>query len=113
MKVNEEVRGEVVGEETLWCTVRVSFAAAAAASAAAGEIRIEIADRQLQRRLLLLRSVRMTSSATSPLARVDAPPAHVSGDVVGSSRRRNEGTFAKRSVVGAQSSSGPPTELAW
>ena len=111
MKVNEEVRGEVVGEETLWCTVRVSFAAAAAA-AAAGEIRIVIADRQLRRRLLLHRSVKMMSSATSPLARVDAPPAHVSGDVVGSSRRRNEGTFAKRSVVGVQSSSGPPTELA-
>ena len=109
MKVNEEVRGEVVGEETLWCTVRVSFAAAAAA---AGEIRIVIADCQLPRRLLLLRSEGMTSSATSPLARVDAPPAHVSGDVVGSSRRRNEGTFAKRSVVGVQSSSGPPTELA-
>ena len=85
MKVNEEVRGEVVGEETLWCTVRVSFAAAAAAAAAdaAGEIWIVIADRQLPRRLLLLRSEGMTSSATSPLARVDAPPAHGFSDVVG------------------------------
>ena len=32
MTVNEEMRGEVVGEETLWCTVRVAFAAVAAAA---------------------------------------------------------------------------------
>ena len=53
--VIEEVRGEVVGEETLWCTVRVVFAAAAAASAAAGALRIVHAGSQLRQPLLLHR----------------------------------------------------------
>ena len=67
MIVIEEVRGEVVGEETLWCTVRVVFAAAAAASAAAaGALRIVHAGSQLRQPLLLHRRALMTSSATSP-----------------------------------------------
>ena len=46
MIVNEEVRGEVVGEETLWCTVRVVFPAAAAAVAAAAGVRRLVIDRR-------------------------------------------------------------------
>ena len=63
--VIQEVRGEVVGEETLWCTVRVVFAAAAAASAAAGALRIVHAGSQLRQPLLLHRRALLTSSPTA------------------------------------------------
>ena len=65
MIVTEEVRGEVVGKETLWCTVRVVFAAAAA-SAAAGALRIVHAGSQLRQPLLLHRRALLTSSPTAP-----------------------------------------------